>query len=777
MKHFFYCLLGAVLTLGSTVAPAQTLPPAPPTSLQGQALKDWLRQNWYDGKRTELSYNTARGKMYNYIDNFQGRVTCVYSGYQETVVIDSTSTDPGVVNNINCEHSIPQSWFDQAVRMRSDIHHLFPTVIQWNSDRGSDPFAEIPDAQTLKWIRGNASQTIIPTANIEEYSEDTNTQFEPREDHKGNLARCAFYFYTMHQGQSFDAGKDVITALADLNTLYQWHLADPVDARERERNRRVAKSQGNFNPYITFPDLVSRAWGFQVLPTFSFSAATGSIAEGNSGTSTYTATVNIAPAPATSLTVQVAFDAATSTAASGTDFTFTSPQTLTFGAGQTTQTVTVTVNGDTQAEANETVVLALQNAASGAAIGGPASQEITITNDDANPPLLQFFTATASSPEGNTGVTNWTIPVTLSGGASLITYPVTVPVTVDVAGTTATSPADYSIPAGSVTFLNAAATTASFSLVVNGDLLPEPNETVRLRLGTPSDPNVVFGPNRTYSFTILNDDQAPAGSPCTDLYFSEYAEGAASNTKAVEIFNPTSAPISLAGIRLELFANGSSTATTTQALSGTIAPGDVYVVANTGVASPVVLGQTDSQSAVCFFNGDDALALFDGTDTLDVIGVIGTDPGTTWAIPGGGSTTDNTLVRKPTVARGETRWSQGAATWQALGTDVYTSVGRHTSTACIVSSTVKNAPLNTGLALYPNPAATTLQLQITGLRGRHTADIRLYNTLGQQVLQQERTLSGADAVTLDLQALPAGLYSVRVVVADVRYTSRVDVKH
>ncbi|MBC8083848.1 MAG: endonuclease, partial [Hymenobacter sp.] len=260
MKHFFARLLGAVLALGSLVASAQVMPPAPPVSLQGQVLKDWLRQNWYDGRRTVLAYGEARGRMYNYIDNQGGRVVCVYSGYTENVPLDSSSTNPGVVNQINCEHSIPQSWFNETVRMRSDIHHLFPTFITWNSDRDSDPFAEIPDAQTLKWVRNNQSQTTIPTTSIDEYSEDTNTQIEPREDHKGNLARAAFYFYTMHQGQAFDAGKDTITALADLNTLYQWHLADPVDARERERNRRTAKSQGNFNPFIAYPDLVARAY-------------------------------------------------------------------------------------------------------------------------------------------------------------------------------------------------------------------------------------------------------------------------------------------------------------------------------------------------------------------------------------------------------------------------------------------------------------------------------------------------------------------------------------
>jgi len=771
MKHFFSLLFATALTVCSLTASAQVLPPAPPVSLQGQALKVWLRQNWYDGYRTVLSYNVARGKMYNYIDNQNGSVVCVYSGYTETTPLDSVSTSTAVVNQINCEHTIPQSWFDEAVRMRSDIHHLFPTYITWNSDRGSDPFAEIPDAQTQKWMRGTQSQTTIPTANIDEYSEDTNSQFEPREDHKGNLARAAFYFYTMHQKQTFDPGKDTITALADLNTLYQWHLADPVDARERERNRRVAKSQGNFNPFIAYPDLVGRAFGFQVLPTFSFATATGSIVEGNSGTSTYTTTVTLTGAATTPLTVQVTLDATNSTATSPSDFTFTSPQTLTFAAGQTSQTVTVTVNGDTTPEANETVVLTLQNVGTGGAIGGPAAHELTITNDDGTPPSVRFATATGSITEGNSGTTIYTVNVTAdnipAGGVS-------VPVTVEAANTTATA-ADFTLVTTSLTFAaNSGTQMGVVSITVTGDATPEPNEMIRLRLGTPSNAAVLLIAPNTHTLTILNDDQAPAGSPCTDLYFSEYIEGSATNTKALEIFNPTSSPINLAGIRIELYANGSSTPTATQALTGTIAPGDVYVVANTGVVSPVVLGQTDLQSGVGFFNGDDAIALFDGSDTLDVIGVIGSDPGTTWTIPGG-STTNNTLVRLPTVARGEVRWSTGAATWQALGTDVFTNIGSHTSTACVVSST-KNAPRNTGLAVYPNPAATTVQVQVLNLTGRHTAAIQLYNALGQLVLTKTQPLTGVDTATLDVQQLPAGLYSVRVTVDGVRYTSRVAVQ-
>lgn len=775
MKHFFSWLLGTTLSLGSAVA--QTMPPAAPVALQGQDLKTWLRQNWYDGKRIELSYNVARGKMYNYVDNQNGKVVCVYSGYTETTPLDSSNTNPGVVSRINCEHTVPQSWFDEVVRMRSDIHHLFPTYDTWNSNRGSDPFAEIPDAQTRLWMRDTQSQTTIPTANINEYSEDTDKEFEPREDHKGNLARAIFYFYTMHQGQKFDAGKEVITAAADLQTLYQWHLADPVDARERERNRRVAKSQGNFNPYVAYPDLVARAWGFQALPTFYFAAATGSMAEGASGTSTYTATVSVTTAPTTPLTVEVGLDAAASTATAGQDFTFTAPQTLTFAAGETSKTVTVTLNGDAQPEANETVVLSLRNPSSGGAVGGPASHELTITNDDGAAPTIAFAAATGNSTEGDAGTTaTYTVNVTLSGSAP--TADVTIPVTVSTAGTTAATPSDFTLSTTSLTFVaGQASQTRPVTLTITGDAQAEPNETVRLVLGAPTTGGAVLGTPLAHVLTIQNDDQAPVGSPCTDLFFSQYVESATGNTKVLEIFNPSPAPIDLTGVIVRLYPSGSSSASQTATLSGTIAPGDVYVIANTGVTAPTVLAQTDLQSAVGFFNGPHSIGLFDGTDTLDVIGVIGQTPaGGSWTVAGGGSTKDNTLVRKPTISRGQTRWSQSSDGWIALGTDVYTGIGSHTSNCTTITGAATAKPLFTGMEVFPNPATNRVQLRLPELRGRHTATIRLYNALGQQVLRQTQPVGGAELATLDVRSLATGLYTVEVAVEGVRYTSRVAVQ-
>jgi len=784
MKKLFRFLLLA-WGLAPLAGRAQTVPAVPaaaPASLSGTALRDWLRTNWYDPYRRELSYADARAKMYNYADNYGSTVVCVYSGYSETVPLDYTNTSTGTVKNINCEHTIPQSWFKETVRMRSDMHHLYPTYITWNSNRGSDPFAEIPDAQTKLWMRLTQSQTSIPTTNIDEYSEDTNSQFEPREDHKGNLARSAFYFYTMHAGQPdlVATGHNAITSLADLNTLYQWHLADPVDEHERERNRRVAASQGNFNPYVNDPTLAARAWGFAPAgPVISFAAATGTIVEGNSGTATYAATLSVSPAPTAALTVEVALDAAASTATNGSDFSFTSPTTVTFAAGQTSRTVTLTVTGDTQQEADETVVLALQNPGTGASIGGPATHTLTISNDDGNPPTVRFSAATGTITEGNSGTTSYAATATLTDAGSL-TFPFTVPVTVDAAST-ASSPSDYTLATTQLTFASASALTQTVTLTVVGDLLPEPNETVVLRLGTPSAGSVVLGTPRTHTLTIVNDDVAPTGGSCTDLFFTKYFESSTGNTKALEIFNPTTAAMDLSTIRVELFAAGASTPTSTASLSGSLAPGKVYVIANTGVTDATVKAAANLQSNVCFFSGAQSLVLYDDSDTLDIIGVVGRMPtggATGWAVTSGGSTINNSLVRRPATGRGNSRWfgPDGAATtWQAQGTDNFAGIGSYASTACATVLAGRSSQPTGRLELYPIPAAGEIKVQLPVSTPR-AATIEVLDALGRPVRHFAAVLGGTTPATLSLAGLPAGLYAVRIRTSEGQFLSRLVVE-
>ena len=255
MKVFISRLLMLFLCLQVSIIAWAQIPA--PSNLNGNDLKAWLKANYYDGKHITLGYNGAtgaRGRMYNFIDNKNNTIVGVYSGYVKSWNAGGTGTNP---DPINCEHTVPQSFFGKAEPMRSDIHHLFPTYKNWNSTRSNYPFGEINDSQTTKWMRNTSSLSSIPSSNIDEYSEYANQTFEPREDHKGNVARAVFYFYTMYPTQ---AGN--ISRIGDINTLYQWHLDDPVDANERARNSAIEQYQGDRNPYVDYPDLVGRAWGF-----------------------------------------------------------------------------------------------------------------------------------------------------------------------------------------------------------------------------------------------------------------------------------------------------------------------------------------------------------------------------------------------------------------------------------------------------------------------------------------------------------------------------------
>ena len=173
----------------------------------------------------------------------------------------------------------------------------------------------------------------------------------------------------------------------------------------------------------------------------------------------------------------------------------------------------------------------------------------------------------------------------------------------------------------------------------------------------------------------------PAQAAATELFFSEYIEGS-SNNKALEIYNGTGAAIDLAaaGYNVQMFFNGSTTAGLTINLTGTVADGDVFVLAHSSAVS-AILAQADQTNGAGWFNGDDAVALRKGTTLIDVIGQVGIDPGTEW---GSGliSTADNTLRRKANVCAGDTNASDAfdpSVEWDGFATDTFDGLGAHTA--------------------------------------------------------------------------------------------------
>jgi hypothetical protein len=206
----------------------------------------------------------------------------------------------------------------------------------------------------------------------------------------------------------------------------------------------------------------------------------------------------------------------------------------------------------------------------------------------------------------------------------------------------------------------------------------------------------------------------PAEAMPAELFFSEYIEGT-SNNKALEIFNGTGSPVNLpaGGYAVTMHFNGNPNAGLTINLQGTVASGDVFVLAQSS-ASPAILAQADQTNSAGWFNGDDAVVLWKVTDTgsvmLDVIGQIGVDPGTEWG-SGLQSTMDNTLRRKPSIEAGDPNGADAfdpSVQWDGFATDTFDGLGSHTITtggdaAPTVSST---SPANGATEVAENANVT-----------------------------------------------------------------------
>ncbi|MBD2416893.1 ExeM/NucH family extracellular endonuclease [Anabaena cylindrica FACHB-243] len=187
------------------------------------------------------------------------------------------------------------------------------------------------------------------------------------------------------------------------------------------------------------------------------------------------------------------------------------------------------------------------------------------------------------------------------------------------------------------------------------------------------------------SETVLPTDSISVSSGvinpvATDLFISEYVEGSSFN-KAIEIFNGTGAAIDLAagGYTLELYSNGSSTASNTLTLNGLIANGDVFVLAHPSANAAILAVSDITNGAVINFNGDDAVVLRKNGALVDVIGQVGFDPGSEWG-SGLTSTADNTIRRKSTVIAGDIISNDAfdpAIEWDGFAQNTFDGLGSH----------------------------------------------------------------------------------------------------
>jgi uncharacterized repeat protein (TIGR02543 family) len=190
-----------------------------------------------------------------------------------------------------------------------------------------------------------------------------------------------------------------------------------------------------------------------------------------------------------------------------------------------------------------------------------------------------------------------------------------------------------------------------------------------------------------------------------ELFISEYIEGSSYN-KAIEIYNGMGHDINLAVYSLALYANGSATSTSTYDLTGTLASGDVIVIAHASSGAEI-LAAADVLDSVVNFNGDDAVALLKSSSIIDVIGEVGVDPGSSWD----SMTADHTITRKSSVISPSNVWNSNE--WDVHAQDDFTYIGSHSlsivePTALTITGTASvMAGLTTDLDVTYDPTTAT----------------------------------------------------------------------
>ncbi len=224
--------------------------------LQGPALSHALCEMVRVGYKS-LSYDQARIELFQVVEAYDGDVHEIYTG----------AWLPQNLSQLNTEHTWPQS-LGATGAAKSDLHHLMPSLADFNSARGNLPYGKVKYVNWPNAFLGDVDCKDHwpgnPNGCFSFRGKDANgvQLFEPRDAHKGNAARALFYFAirwgsTDCKPKSF-SDLDPAHPAVTLATLKAWNFLDPPDDAERDRNDRIEKLQKTRNPFIDHPELVDR---------------------------------------------------------------------------------------------------------------------------------------------------------------------------------------------------------------------------------------------------------------------------------------------------------------------------------------------------------------------------------------------------------------------------------------------------------------------------------------------------------------------------------------
>ncbi len=159
-------------------------------------------------------------------------VILFYSGESRDAREYTSGNNSHTPQTFNTEHLFPQSKLDNDIE-KADLNILRPADNAINSLRSNYPYAD--GSGTYKLVNGNS--------------------WFPGDEWKGDVARAVLYMNVRY-------GKDY-NKVGSLDLFLEWNREDPVSTIEKQRNNVVEGAQGNRNPFIDNPYLITLIYGGQ----------------------------------------------------------------------------------------------------------------------------------------------------------------------------------------------------------------------------------------------------------------------------------------------------------------------------------------------------------------------------------------------------------------------------------------------------------------------------------------------------------------------------------
>lgn len=218
---------------------------------EGITLKENLATKTIAAHTNTLSYGWGAFQEGDLNPENSSEVILIY-GYSTSGITARTrgvNQNGGGQGDWNREHTYAKSLGDPNLGTSgpgADAHHLRPSDVTYNSQRGS-----------LKFANGSGN------------SGEVTGGWYPGDEWKGDVARMMMYMYIRYGDQCLPTAVGVGNSSAtpdDMIDLFlEWNVEDPVSDFERQRNTyhtsNQTYSQGNRNPFIDNAYLATRIWG------------------------------------------------------------------------------------------------------------------------------------------------------------------------------------------------------------------------------------------------------------------------------------------------------------------------------------------------------------------------------------------------------------------------------------------------------------------------------------------------------------------------------------